>query len=174
MANGITDQDDVVEEAAAQWRRERPDLDPGPVAIFGRIARIFSLQRAAQSEIHGRYGVSHASFDMLANLRRSGAPHRKTASSLAKSSMLSSGGITFRIDALERSGLIQRIRDIEDRRVVFAELTPKGLELIDDVIAHHFGRLDALLGCLSAEEREQLASLLRRLEVSMRKAMDEE
>jgi DNA-binding MarR family transcriptional regulator len=170
-ADGRAEQTDVVGEVMSQWRKERPDLDPSPMAIFGRVARIFSLQRAAQAEVHRRYGLNHASFDVLANLRRSGPPHRKTASSLAESSMISTGGITFRLDGLEQAGLLKRVRDDRDRRVVFAELTPAGLELIDHAIADHIDGLAALLDSLSADEREELAGLLNHLESSIRTAM---
>lgn len=162
---------DVIDEAIAQWRRERPDLDPSPMSIFGRTARIFSLQRNAQAAIHQRYGINHAAFDVLANLRRSGAPHRKTASSLAESSLITTGAVTFRLDGLEAAGLLRRVRDEQDRRVVHAELTPEGLQLIDEVIAHHLDRLAQLLGSLSADEQVLLAELLGRLEASMHQAM---
>lgn len=165
---------DVVDQIVAQWERERPDLDPSPMAIFGRVARIFALQRLAQSKVHRPYGLNHASFDVLANLRRSGAPHRKTATSLAESSMISTGGMTFRVDGLEADGLLRRVRDEGDRRVVHAELTPKGLELIDRAIEDHVDMLARLLDSLSPEERDQLATLLARLEQSIHAAMTAE
>jgi len=162
-----TDDTDSVTEAVEQWQRERPDLDPSPMLIFGRIARIFTLQRSAQAKVHTPYGLSHAAFDVLANLRRSGAPHRKTASALARSSMISTGGTTLRMDGLEEAGLIRRVRDVEDRRVVHAELTDKGRTVIDDAIVRHLELLDRLLCDLSMEERQQLALLLARLERSI-------
>lgn len=162
-ANGV----DPVVEAVEQWSRERPDLDASPMLVFGRIARIFSLQRSAQAKVHDPYGLSHAAFDMLANLRRSGAPHRKTASALARSSMISTGGTSLRMDGLEESGLIRRVRDVEDRRVVHAELTNEGLAVIDEAIERHLELLDRLLLDLSVDERQQLVSLLARLERSI-------
>lgn len=168
------DGSDVVDQIVAQWERERPDLDPSPMAIFGRVARIFALQRLAQSKVHRPYGLNHASFDVLANLRRSGAPHRKTATSLAESSMISTGGMTFRVDGLEADGLLRRVRDEDDRRVVHAELTPKGLELIDRAIEDHVDMLARLLDSLSPKERDQLAALLARLEQSIHAAMTAE
>ncbi len=161
------DETDPVLEAVEQWSRERPDLDASPMLVFGRIARIFALQRSAQAKVHGPYGLSHAAFDMLANLRRSGAPHRKTASALARSSMISTGGATMRMDGLEESGLLRRVRDRDDRRVVHAELTEEGLAVIDEAIERHLELLDRLLADLSAEERQQLAWLLARLERSI-------
>lgn len=167
----VLDQDhqhpDAIAEAVNQWHRERPELDASPMLIFGRIARIFSLQRSAQAKVHGPFGLSHAAFDMLANLRRSGAPHRKTASSLARSSLISTGGATFRMDGLEEAGLIQRIRDAVDRRVVYAELTDAGLAVIDRAIERHLELFGHLLGDLDPDERAQLVRLLAKLEASV-------
>jgi DNA-binding MarR family transcriptional regulator len=158
---------DAVDEVIEQWRRERPDLDPTPMAVFGRIARTFALQRRAQAAIHDANGLSHAAFDMLANLRRSGPPHRKTASSLARSSLVSTGGITFRMDGLESAGLIRRVRDPSDRRVIYAELTPEGLRLIDKAIEQHIRLLHEMLAGLTASEQQELARLLSKLEQSI-------
>lgn len=158
---------DPVLDAVEQWRCERPELDASPMLVFGRIARIFSMQRSAQASVHGPYGLSHAAFDMLANLRRSGVPHRKTASALARSSMISTGGATLRMDGLEEAGLICRERDTKDRRVVHAKLTREGLAIIDEAIERHLELLNELLGDLSLQERRQLADLLARLERSI-------
>lgn len=168
------DEQDAVDQILAQWRRERPDLDPSPIAVFGRIARAFALQRRAQAGVHEALGLSHAAFDMLANLRRSGAPHRKTASSLARSSLVSTGGITFRMDGLEQAGLIRRVRDTSDRRVIHAELTDKGRTLIDEAIARHLELLGSLLDGLTAQEQRDLARLLAKLERSISAATGDE
>ena len=158
---------DPIEQATEQWLRERPDLDPTPMAVYGRIARIFNLQRRAQASVHEPLGLTHAAFDMLANLRRSGAPHRKTATSLAQSSMISTGGVTFRMDGLEAAGLIRRVRDENDRRVVYAELTDKGREVIDRAIEAHLQMEHDLLADLSPRERQSLIKLLGKVEASL-------
>lgn len=159
---------DPIAHAISQWHSERPDLDASPMAVFARIARIFAFQRQAQAAVHGRYGLTHAGFDVLANLRRSGTPHRKTATSLAESSMISTGGVTFRMDGLEGAGLIRRVRDTQDRRVVYAELTDKGLAVIDQAIEAHLDMEHDLLRCLSPRERQQLVKLLAKLEAALR------
>lgn len=164
---GISVRPDPIVRATEQWRAERPDLDPAPLAVFGRIARIFALQRRAQASVHQPFGLSHAAFDMLANLRRSGAPHRKTATSLAKSSLISTGGVTFRMDGLEHAGLIRRVREARDRRVVWAELTDEGLNLIDDAIGAHFAMEKELLDALTPREQHQLVTLLTKLETAL-------
>ena len=159
---------DEVDRILDQWRRERPDLDPSPIGVFGRLARIAISRQAILNRFMGDYELSPASFDVLANLRRSGVPHRKTPSELAASSLLTSGGITFRLDRLEQSGLIRRVPSPDDRRVMYAELTDKGLTLIDQVVTAHLDLERELLEDLTVAERDTLAGLLARLEHALR------
>lgn len=159
--------DDEVDRILAQWRLERPDLDPSPIGVFGRLARIAISRQAVLSRFLSTYELSPAGFDVLANLRRSGAPHRKTPSGLATSSLLSSGGITFRLDRLENAGLIRRVPSPNDRRVMYAELTAAGLARIDEVVKAHLEHESELLADFSSSEREILARLLARLECSI-------
>jgi DNA-binding MarR family transcriptional regulator len=88
--------------------------------------------------------------------------------------MISTGGMTFRVDGLESEGLLRRVRDPNDRRVVYAELTPKGLEVIDEAITEHVAMLNRLLQSLSQESKDLLATLLTDLEESIRQVLDEE
>ncbi|MDX6739587.1 MarR family winged helix-turn-helix transcriptional regulator [Actinocorallia sp. A-T 12471] len=158
---------DEVDEIVDQWREQRPDVSPDAIGVFGRITRINIAQRAILREVHERHGLTLAAFDVLANLRRSGAPHRKTAGELAESSLLTSGGITFRLDKMEADGLIRRTRSKEDRRVVYAELTELGLAKIDEVFAEHLATEQRMLGGLAEAEAALLTALLRKLGASV-------
>lgn len=157
---------DAVDEILEQWRTERPDLDASPMGVFGRLARTHALASQHLRRLLGEHDLTPAMFDVLANLRRSGAPHRKTAGDLAASSMLSTGGTTFRIDRLESRGLVRRISG-EDRRVTMVELTHTGRELIDEVMGHHLTQEQQLLAAMDPTDRQDLAQLLSRLERSM-------
>lgn len=162
-----TGQRDEVDEIVDQWRRQRPDVSPEPIGVFGRIVRLNIAQRAMLSTVHERHGLTLAAFDVLANLRRSGEPHRKTAGELAESSLLTSGGITFRLDKMEADGLIRRTRSQGDRRVVYAELTELGLAKIDAAFADHLATEERMLELLDPQERAQLVSLMRKLGASI-------
>ena len=35
--------DDAVDAIVSQWAHERPDLDPSPIALFGRVHRIYRV-----------------------------------------------------------------------------------------------------------------------------------
>jgi DNA-binding MarR family transcriptional regulator len=158
---------DSVDAIVEQWRHERPDLDPSPIALFGRVHRVYLRYQAVLNKTFAKHGLNSASFDVLAALRRSGAPYRKTGTQLANGSLLSSAGVTFRLDRLEEAGLIERQRDHDDRRVVYSALTDTGLEVIDRTIEAHLEAEAALLTGLTAKERQQLATLLSKLEQSI-------
>jgi DNA-binding MarR family transcriptional regulator len=158
---------DSVDAIVDQWRHERPDLDPSPIALFGRVHRVYLRYQAVLNKTFAKHGLNSASFDVLAALRRSGAPYRKTGIQLANGSLLSSAGVTFRLDRLEQAGLIERQRDHDDRRVVYSALTETGLEVIDRTIEDHLDAEAAMLTGLTTQERQQLAKLLAKLEQSI-------
>lgn len=158
---------DAIDGILVDWERERPELDPSTLSVFGRLPLLVALQRAVQNANYKEHGLSLPAFDVLANLRRSGAPHRKTAGELASSSMLTTGGITFRLDRMEGQGLIDRIRTPVDRRVVFAQLTAHGKGVINAIIAKHFDTQQKMLSRLTADETSQLSALLKKLEFSI-------
>jgi MarR family 2-MHQ and catechol resistance regulon transcriptional repressor len=78
--------------------------------------------------------------------------------------LLKSGGnITLVIDNLEKQGLVQRERDIHDRRMITVSLTPAGRELISRVFPAHMAVIVAEMNCLTAEEQKTLGRLCRKL-----------
>jgi len=158
---------DAVDEIVAQWRDQRPALAPSPIALFGRVHRVYLRYQAVIAKGFGDFGLNSASFDVLAALRRAGPPYRKTASELAGGSLLSSAGMTFRLDRLEQAGLIERQRDDRDRRVVYSQLTEAGLAVIEQAITTHLEHEHRLLGGLTPREQTQLARLLAKLEASI-------
>lgn len=81
--------------------------------------------------------------------------------------MISSAGVTLRIDRLEKDGLILRERDPQDRRVVHSRLTDEGLSTIDELFAEHLDNERRMLAGLTPRSRRQLARLLEKLERSV-------
>ena len=91
MPKPLTPQTDKVDAILAQWQRERPDLDPSPMGLIGRIGR---LSRYLQEEVESALtplGLSNWSFDVLATLRRSGKPYTLSPTSLMTTMMITSG-----------------------------------------------------------------------------------
>jgi DNA-binding MarR family transcriptional regulator len=153
-----------------QWHRELPDLDVNSIAVLGRLHRCDLRYQGLVSEHLSRFGLTTAAFDVLASLRRSGPTYRRTAGQLAQIGLITTGGLTQRIDRLERSGLVERIRGDGDRRVVNIQLTDAGRELIDRVVRIHFDVQRFMLQALTRSEQRQLSMLLSRLEVALEHA----
>jgi DNA-binding MarR family transcriptional regulator len=145
----------------ADWAREQPDLDTSPAAIVGRLGRLCAFLDAGLEDLFARHGISRADFDVLATLRRSGAPYRLPQKTLMRALMRTSGTISVRIDRLQVLGLVRREPDGADRRNVFVALTEAGRERVETVAPLHLANEDRLLAGLSSGERETLAGLLR-------------
>lgn len=158
---------DAVDEVAAEWGRERPDLDVRPIAVFARLARARTLAEQRIEAVLAESSLTLASFDVLASLRRAGSPFQRTPTELAAKSLLTSGGITFRLDRLEEAGLIERVPSTNDRRVMYAQLTEAGLRATDEAMTAHIANERRMLGSLADEEVAELARLLRKLEYSI-------
>jgi DNA-binding MarR family transcriptional regulator len=157
---------DAVDEIADQWSRERPDMPVesiGVVARILRIAKVFSdHRRRSLSEL----GVDSATFDLLATLRRSGAPFRMTPAELVEACLVTGGAISQRVGRAEAAGFVTARRTAGGHTAT-VELTPLGLERIDRDIAEFMARERALLDHLEPEERAELTRLLRRLHAGL-------
>lgn len=154
---------DHVDLVLEQWAEQRPDLDASPMGVIGRLSRLSLLFDGELRRNFARYDLDRASFDVLATLRRSNAEHSLTPAGLMRSSMVTSGAISQRLDRLETRGLVKRAPSETDGRGVQVTLTEEGLRLIDDVLPAHLETEHRLLEGLSPTEREQLAGILRAL-----------
>ncbi|MEV6217913.1 MarR family transcriptional regulator [Nocardia sp. NPDC051833] len=155
------DDPDAVDAIAAQWRRERPDLDLAAMAVFGRLGRLMVVATARIEAVFTAHGLQRGEFDVLAALRRSGAPCELNPSVLADTLMLSRAGMTGRIDRLEAAGLVRRIADRADRRAVRVALTEEGRALVDVVVAAHTENETRMLAVLDPADRESLDRIAR-------------
>ena len=158
---------DQVDEILDQWRRERPDLDVSAMGVIGRLSRLAAAVSRELEANFARHGLTRADFDVLATLRRAGAPHTLTVGALQSTMMISSGTTTHRIDRLERQGLVAREPDPADRRGVRVRLTDSGKSLVDEVVPGHIAVEEALLADLPPDRRAALDDLLRELLISL-------
>lgn len=158
---------DSVEKFLIEWTKERPDLDPWPAGILGRIHRLSArLFRRSDAWLEP-LGLTWEAFSVIVTLRRSGKPYELRPTDILRESLLTSGAVTNRIDRVERMGLVERRFHARDRRSCVVRLTPAGKKLADKAIAKHFAALGGVLGILDPKERAQLASLLSKLLASM-------
>lgn len=155
----VKNMDDILN----QWRRERPEIDPSPMAVCGDLWRTADVVKAGVEANLKNYGLDFPQFDVILTLRRQGRGHTLSPSVLAKEMMLSTSAMTNRLDRLEKRGLIERITDPNDRRGLKIALTQEGFTLANDIVETHVQAEERLLVNLSHDERDQLRSLLAKI-----------
>lgn len=158
---------DHVQHVLEQWRREAPELDRSPMGVVGRISRLAQLLQVELERVFAAHGVTGGEFDVLASLRRAGRPYRLTPTELSRALMVTSGGMTKRLAALEERGLIRREPDPKDRRSTAVSLTREGKRLVEQILPDHVANEARLLGDLRNRERAELGRLLEKLAVSL-------
>jgi len=158
---------DGVDVILEQWRRERPDLDPSPIGIIGRVSRLARELEQRLEPVYREHGLEPGWYDVLATLRRSGPPYRLRPTEFSGALMLTSSGTTKRLDRLEHAGLIARAPDPADRRGILITLTRAGRELVDTASAAHLDNERHILAALTEAEQRRLADLLRKLQLGL-------
>ncbi|HEU4599871.1 MAG TPA: MarR family transcriptional regulator [Solirubrobacterales bacterium] len=154
---------DEVDDLADAWARERPDLDLAPVAVFSRLSRLSRHLDLARREAFTAQGIEPWEFDVLAALRRAGAPYELSPGRLLRETLVTSGTMTNRVDRLAHRGFVERYPDPEDRRGVLVRLTPEGKEAVDGAFTALLDSERAFLADLTPRQQEELADLLRKL-----------
>lgn len=154
---------DHVDRIVEQWHAERPDLDVAPLALVGRLIRVSHLLSERLGHELAEFELQPGWFDLLAALRRSGAPYELNPGELMETTMLSSGGMTKRLDRLVEAGLVERRPDPDDRRGTRVRLTRRGKAVFDRALKAHLRNEERALGSLKRADRLELDRLLRRL-----------
>ncbi len=153
---------DAIDRALCQWDSEIPQLETDSMALLGRFLRVYKHLESGLTALHKSFGLTPGEFDVLASLRRSGAPFQLTPSALLNALMVTSGAMTNRIDRLEHKTLIARRHSESDRRSVEVALTEQGLELINTLIYRHVELQKQLTNTLSAQELHMLNQLMKK------------
>jgi DNA-binding MarR family transcriptional regulator len=156
---------DAVDEIVSDMRRGHPDLEAIGLPITGRVLRLAQFLTSRREEVLGAFGLTVADFDVLASLRRRAGPGAVNIRELQAWMMLSSGGMTKRLDRLESGGLVERHPDPADRRGVLIQLSQRGLEVIDEALpAVTRFESELVAGAIgSPEARRQVEDGLRRM-----------
>lgn len=154
---------DAVDVILDQWRRERPDLDVRPMGVIGRIKRCAALLQRQLDETFAAFGMTSWEFDVLATLRRSGAPYCLAPTALFSALMITSGTMTHRLKGLETRSLVLRLPNPDDARSVLVQLTPAGLALIDRAVEAHVENERRVLVSIKPSDLLALDTRLSRL-----------
>ena len=157
---GVQDEVDRLVEA---WRRERGDLDLRPMEVLSRVSRLSHHLDRARRQAFTDHGIEAWEFDVLAALRRAGAPYELSPGRLIRETLVTSGTMTNRVDRLVARGLVERLPDPHDRRGVLVRLTDEGRRRVDGALESLLAREHGLLAGLGPGDQTRLAALLRSL-----------
>ncbi len=153
---------DAVDYVLEQWAQERPDLDVSPIGVIGRLHRVGDHLRRALVAEYEHHGLSEGEFDVLATLLRQGDPYVMQPRELASQTMVTTGGMTKRIDRLVTLGLVERVTGSPDARTRPVALTSHGRTLINEAFSAHVRNEQALIAPLARADRDALTDILRR------------
>jgi DNA-binding MarR family transcriptional regulator len=159
---------DHVDRFLDEIRAELPDsMDLVAEGIVDRINGITWRLRKMLDETLEPYGLTSGDWKTLSALRWAGRPYRRSAGELARMSDLSTGAMTNRLDQLEKAGLVERLRDPDDRRGVLVQLTPKGVRVHHEAMGAQAEKEALLTGALTEREKKKLEALLRRVMLAL-------
>jgi DNA-binding MarR family transcriptional regulator len=143
------------------------DLDLTVEGIVERVGGIDRRIKKMHEETLDQFGLNYSDWHVVNSLHWAGAPYRRSAGELARRVEMTTGAMTSRLDALEREGLVRRLRDPSDRRVVLVELTDKGLATHNELLDVQGAKEALLAEALTEREKEQLNALLRRVMITL-------
>lgn len=143
------------------------DLDLTVEGIVDRIGGINRRIKHMHDETLDQLGLNISDWHVLTALRWAGEPYRRKAGELSRRAELTSGAMTSRLDALEKEGLVRRLRDPADRRSVIVELTDKGREKHEQAMGIQAQKEALLAEALTGREKEELNKLLRRVMLTL-------
>jgi len=131
--------------------------------VTARISRIALHIARHQEEVFGRFGLNRGEVGVLGALLLVGSSQQLSPTQLFQGLMLSSAGITSRLDRLERRGYVKRTRHPSDRRGVLVSLTDAGRKVLEQAVAADAAGEQELLSALTKEDRRALAVQLKKL-----------
>lgn len=155
--------EDAIDQHIKLWTSAFPDLDRSVEGIVSRVQKLSRYLDKSFGETAAKFGLTLGEMDVLKHLRLKEHPHELSPGKLSEKLMVSSGAMTNRLDKLEAAGLIERAPEPSDRRGIIVRLTEEGIQRFGQAIEHQIEKEKKLIEVLGAEDREQLAGLLRKL-----------
>jgi len=154
---------DSVDRIIQAWRKRDPHLDSSTLEVTGRLMLCAAYYERAVGTVLERFRLSVSDFDVLNTLRRVGDQRGCRPSDMARSSLITTGAMTSRLDRLERTGLIRRTPDPTDRRGLVVRITPQGSKLARQALHELISTNHAFLEPLNRQQRNAIASALKQL-----------
>ena len=159
----VVPQKDWTDSLLDRLAANRSPKEVEPYQVTARLSRVALHVERTQEAAFGRFGLNRGEMGVLGALALAGPRQQLSPTQLFKGLMLSSAGITSRLDRLERGGYVKRTRHPSDRRGVLVELTPAGRKAFEQAVAADASAEKELVSSLSREDQRALAALLRKL-----------
>lgn len=154
---------DSVDRIVQAWARYDPRIRSSSLEVTGRLVLCAGYCDRAVAAALRPFSLSIADFDVLNTLRRRNDRHGTNPSDLARSSLITTGAMTARLNRLERAGLIRRTPDPADRRAVLIQLTRQGGITARQALNAVIAASEAFLEPLSTQQQHTAAAVLRQL-----------
>ena len=173
--NKVNQYPELLLQAKRQWQQQRPDLPVAAASLVGAFIGIASNYEAYGKSLLKPFELLQNEHDVMACMRRQGAPYRRTPNQLLQEVRLTSGALSTCLRRLEQRQLIEPAEHgIDDKRSKPVQLTAKGLQLIDAVTTARFNQAEALLAGIEPAEREQFNALLMKLQGQLEQQRDQQ
>ncbi|SFK21705.1 MarR family winged helix-turn-helix transcriptional regulator [Brevibacillus centrosporus] len=124
------------------------------------LSRSYNWVTAHTNRDIRRHGLNPTEFGVLEVLFHKGP---QPLQQIGEKILISSGNITYVVDKLEKKQLLIRKPCLEDRRVIYAELTEKGNQLLADIFPSHKTAIERAVSGLTPKEQKQAIQLLKKL-----------
>ena len=155
---------DYTDRLLEEWATARPDVDASSAAVVNRVLRLARYLENALNAVAADHGLSHkGDFDTLAALRRRRPEQQLSPTRLADAALITTGGMTTRLDRLERAGYVERRADPDDRRALLVRLTETGQTIVDKIFEANLEIQRESLRSIDPAQRATLAESLKTL-----------
>ncbi len=145
-----------------------PELDTSAFGLTGRVLRLAQAFERHRAEHLKQFDLAPGDFDVMATIRRIEGDTGVNPGTLLQSVLITSGGLTKRLDRLEAAGWLARHPDPGDRRATLVRLTPQGRELLDQALQSLLtSEREFVNGTIPQRLRDQTAATLRRLVLAL-------
>ena len=152
----------VDKQTILNFAKRYPELDIASIETC--LAFLHTTADVYQAlDVHfARYGLSRGKFTLLMQLYLADEKGL-TPSECAQRADVTKATITGLLDGLERDGLVRRLPDVTDRRMLRLQLTDKGRDLLSQMLPDHFCRTTDLMANLTDSEKKTLIKLLNKV-----------
>jgi MarR family transcriptional regulator, 2-MHQ and catechol-resistance regulon repressor len=136
------------------------DVQAASLKLFVVLSKAYKTVMDRAVKDMKQYGLPPSEFMVLEVLYTKG---KIPLQQIGEKILITSGSITYNIDKLEKKGLLKRVPCLEDRRVIYAEMTAAGNELFDRIFPEHSAAIHSLMKALSLDEKRVMIDLLKKL-----------